>query len=354
MSPRDGASAFRSARSAVVLALAVGLAGCARKGPPSGGPPDITPPTMVASVPDTFAAGVAQNATLSITFSEGMEPRSTGEAISLAPPVEIKQRKWSGRTVTLVLADTLARDRSYTVIVAPTARDQHGNNLAGGAAFVFTTGARMPAGRIAGTLETLGFPAEGTYLWCYDAARGRGPDSTARDFDALGLTRSDGRFRVVGLPVPGRYRLWVFADLNGNRSFEPPVDVLVPVDSTFTLTTEAPEVTDLRLKVVNPRATGRVRGTVTDTLHITQGDLLVSAVPANDTTQVTIVQVGAHGAYELGLIPDYWRIQAFRDLDRNRKLDPTREPSSAPIQVTVTPAANLQNVDLVLQPVGRR
>ncbi len=146
----------------------------------------------------------------------------------------------------------------------------------------------------------------------------------------------------------------MFADLNGNRSFEPSVDVLVPVDSTFTLAAEAPEVRDLRLKVVNPRATGRVRGTVTDTLHIAQGDLLVSAVPASDTTQVTIVQVGAHGSYELGLIPDYWRIQAFRDLDRNRKLDPAREPFSVPVQVTVTPAANLQNVDLLVQPAGRR
>lgn len=340
-------------RAVAVGIVALIAAGCARKGPPGGGPPDITPPTIVASVPDTFAAGVPRDGEIHITFSEGMEPRSTADAVSLAPPVGIRQRKWSGRTLVLELADTLAADRAYTVVVAPTARDRHGNLLVGGGAFVFTTGAQMPPGAIEGSLESVGFLAEGTYLWCYDAA-GRGPDSTARDFDALGLVRSDGRFRVLGLPVPGSYRLWVFADLNGNRSFEPPVDVLVPVDTTLTLTADAPRVTGLRLKVTNPRATGRVRGTVTDTLGIAQGDLLISATPASDSTQVTIVQPVARGAYEFSLTPDYYRIQAFRDLDRNRKFDPIREPASIPVQVTVTPAANIQNLDLVLLPLGRR
>lgn len=342
----------RARRAAAVALLALIAAGCARKGPPSGGPPDISQPTIVATVPDTFAAGIARDTEIRITFSEGMEPRSTADAASLAPPVPIRQRKWSGRTLILELGDTLAADRTYTVILAPTARDRHGNSLAGGSTFVFSTGAAMPPGAIEGSLESVGFLVEGTYLWCYDA--GRGPDSTARDFDALGLTRSDGRFRVVGLPVPGSYRLWVFADLNGNRSFEPPVDVLVPVDTTFALTAEAPRATGLRIKVTNPRATGKVRGTVTDTLGITQGDLLVSAVPGSDSTQVTVVQVGQRGAYEFSLIPDYYRIQAFRDLDRNRKFDPVREPSSQAVLVTVPPAANIQNLDLVLLPLGRR
>lgn len=342
----------RRARAAAIAIVLLCAAGCARKGPPSGGPPDITQPTIEATAPDTFAAGIARDTEIRITFSEGMEPRSTGDAVSLAPPVAIQQRKWSGRTLILELGDTLAADRTYTVIVAPTARDRHGNGLAGGSAFVFSTGVEMPAGAIEGSLESVGFLTEGTYIWCYDA--GREPDSTARDFNALGLARSDGRFRVLGLAVPGSYRLWVFADLNGNRSFEPAADVLVPVDTTLTLTAEAPRATGLRLKVTNPRATGKVRGTVTDTLGIAQGDLLVSATPASDSTQVTVVQALSRGAYEFSLIPDYYRIQAFRDLDRNRKFDPVREPSSIPIQVTVTPAANIQNLDLVLQPLGRR
>ncbi|MBI2072295.1 MAG: penicillin acylase family protein, partial [Gemmatimonadetes bacterium] len=41
---------------------------------------------------------------MALTFSEGMDPRSTAEAISIAPRVDIRQRRWSGRTVAIVLA----------------------------------------------------------------------------------------------------------------------------------------------------------------------------------------------------------------------------------------------------------
>jgi hypothetical protein len=344
----------RRARAVFALAGACALlAGCAKKGPPSGGPPDLEPPRVVATAPDSFAAGVDRAPEIAITFSEGMEPRSTGDAVSLAPRVEIRQRRWSGRTLALRLADTLARDRTYTLIVAPTARDRHGNPLAGGMAIVFSTAAAMPPGAIEGTLETVGFVAEGTYLWCYDAARGRQPDSTARDYDALGLAGAQGGFRVLGLPVPGSYRLWVFADLNANRSFEPATDLLVPVDTTFALAEAAPRVGDLRLRVVNPRAVGRVRGVVTDTLGIAQGDLLVSAISTSDSTRSQVARAGTRGAFELTLQPDYYRIEAFRDLDHNRVRDPLREPGSAPVQVTVPPAADIQDLRLVLLPAGR-
>jgi len=256
---------------------ALAATGCAHKLPPSGGPPDLEPPRVVSMVPDSFVAGVPRDAHLSVTFSEGMEPTTSGDAVSLAPRVAIKQRKWSGRTLTVVLADTLRANQTYTMFVAPTARDRHGNALAGGHTSVFSTAATMPPGAIEGTLESVGFAAAGTYLWCYDVGRGHRPDSTARDFDALGLTSEGGTFRVLGLPVPGQYRLWVFADLNANRSFEPSSDLLVAVDTTLALTAAAPRAADLHLKITNPRATGRITGTVVDSLAIAQVALIVEA-----------------------------------------------------------------------------
>ena len=66
------------------------------------------------------------------------------------------------------------------------------------------------------------FAAPGTYLWCYPDSVA--PDSTARDFAAVGLADDDGSFRISGLH-PGRYRVWAFADLNRNRKYDaPPAD----------------------------------------------------------------------------------------------------------------------------------
>jgi Big-like domain-containing protein len=340
-------------RTAPVLGLVVMLpvlVSCAKKGPPSGGPPDLEPPRMVSSVPDSGASRVARDAELSLTFSEGMDPRSTAEAISIAPRVDIRQRRWSGRTVTIALAETLRSNQTYTIFLGSGARDRHGNALEGGATVVFSTADTLPAGRLEGQIVARGFAAGGTYLWCYDAAAGAAPDSTARDFDAVGLADPDGYFDVVGLPVPGRYRLWVFADLNGNRSLEPDSDILAPVDTVFTLAAAAPVARGFTVTVVNPRSPGKVRGAVLDSLHIERGVLAVMAVAADDSLRQIVGPVDAESRYELSLPKGVWLVRAWRDLDRNHGWERRTEPASVPRRVEVQPAADILDVDLVLGP----
>lgn len=332
-----------------VLLLAVALVSCAKKAPPTGGPPDIEPPRLIDSSPDSAAAGVPRDAALTLTFSEGMDPRSTAEAISIAPRVDIRQRRWSGRTVGIVLAETLRTDQTYTLFLGGGARDRHGNPLAGGATVTFTTADTLPGGILEGELVARGFSAAGTYLWCYEAAEGRVPDSTARDFDAVGVADRDGRFRVIGLPVPGRYRLWAFADLNNNRSFEPLTDVLAPMDTVFVLSPEAPRASGFSATVLNPRSPGGVRGTVLDSLGIERGALMVMAVADDDSLRRVAATVDDEHHYELSLAAGTWRLRAWRDLDRDRTWQRNTEPASSERRVDVAPATEILNVDLVLE-----
>ena len=334
------------------LALAVGVCfvamGCAKKAPPSGGPPDIDPPRLIASHPDSGAASVALDAPLSMTFSEGMEPRSTTEAIALSPPVEIRRFRWSGRTVTAVLAEPLKKSQTYTLFIGFGARDRHGNMIDRGRALVFTTGDSFPRGLIEGQLEAKGFAAGNAYLWCYEASRA--PDSTARDFDAIGLVDPDGQFRIAGLDVPKRYRVWTFADINNNRSFEPTTDLLAPIDTVLSLTTEHPTASGIQLRVTNPRAPARVKGTVLDSLVVRDGDLLVVAVADSDTTRRVLASTNDRLSFDLQLEPGSWTVRAFRDADRNRVWDAARESSSDPLPVRADPASEIVDVVLVLRP----
>ena len=345
-----GPRVARSILAAPALLLALGAGACARKGQPSGGPPDVEPPRLIAASPDSGAQGVPRNVSPTLAFSEGMEPRSTGEAISIAPRIDIKERRWHGRTVALVLAESLAANRTYTLFLGRGARDRHGNLLAGGATVVFTTAATMPPGVLEGAIVARGFPPAGNYVWCYDAARGVTPDSTARDFDDIGLTDHDGRFRVVGLTVPGRYRLWVFVDLNHNHSFEPETDILAPVDSLFALTPEAPVASGFTVPVANPHAVGFVRGAVIDSVGGTSGSLLVVAVAAGDSLRRVTAIADSQRRYELQLRPGSWRVRAWRDLDHSRDWQPALEPASAERRIEVAPASEDNSVDLVLAP----
>jgi hypothetical protein len=329
--------------------LGAALEGCAKRGPPSGGPPDVEPPRLIASSPDSGTAGAPRTGSISLTFSEGMDPRGTAEAVSLAPIVEIRQRRWGGRTLTLVPAETLEADQTYTVFLGSGARDRHGNPLEGRATVVFSTADSLPPGVLEGRVEARGFPASGTYLWCYRDSAGRQPDSTARDFDAIGLADPDGRFRVVGLPVPASYRLWVFADLNNNRSFEPATDILAPVDTVFALTAGQPGARGFGVTVVNPRSPGHVRGAVLDSLGISRGALTVMAISATDSLKRTLTGVDNDAKFDLSLTAGTWRIRAWRDLDRDRSWQRETEPASPARELAVEAAAEIVDITLVLQ-----
>lgn len=327
----------------------LGLGACAKKGPPTGGPPDLEAPQMVASVPDSGASAVSRDAEIALTFSEGMDARATAEAVSIAPRVDFRARRWSGRTVTLALAESLRADQTYTVFIGSGARDRHGNALEGRATVVFSTADTLPPGVLDGQVLAKGFPATGTYVWCYDAVEGRAPDSTARDFDAMGLADRDGRFRVVGLPVPGRYRLWVFADLNGNRSLEPESDLLTAVDTVFALAAETPVARGFAVTVVNPRSPGKVRGAVLDSLGIERGELAVMAVAADDSLRQIVGTVDPESRYEVSVPRGTWLVRAWRDLDRSRTWQRETEPASPPRRVEVQAASEVLDINLTLE-----
>ena len=337
----------RAGLAAGALACLLLAAGCARKGPPSGGPPDLVPPRVVSTEPDSGEAAVPRDARLSVTFSEGMEPRSTGEAVALAPRVDIRQRRWSGRELTLVLEDSLRAHQTYTLFVGSSARDRHGNSMSAGRTVVFSTADSFPPGVLEGRIVARGFDVAGTYLWCYRG--GREPDSTARDFDALGLADADGRFRIPGLTVPGSYHLWVFADLNRNRSFEPDKDVLARADTTLELTAGHPVADGLVVRAVDPRAPAHVRGLVVDATGDTLGLLRVIAVSEEDTTRRVALETDAKGTFDLKLAPGKWQVRAWRDEDRNRAWRVDSEPASELVHYALDPAQEIMDVHLVLK-----
>jgi hypothetical protein len=336
------------------ILLVLAASGCARKLPPTGGPRDVSAPSLMATEPDSGAVGVARDATIKLVFSEAMDRASVGDNVVLAPGVRALRAQWiNGRTLALTPDAPLPADRTLTLLVPPGARDVRGNTLERAVQVHFTTAAAFAPGAIEGEVLGQGIAPDGVYVWAYK--EGRRPDSTAFDMDALGQARGGGHFRLPGLPVPETYRLFTFVDRNRNRSFEPGVDLMTASDSLVRLTAEAPRAVGVRVRAIDPEAVARVEGAVIDSLAPGTAALRIearavpvdTAIAADRLPVETMDVVGGH--FVGNLRSGRWRLIAFRDVDGDRVRSPS-EPVSAPVEVNLEPGGSAPPVTLILQP----
>jgi hypothetical protein len=350
--------AARAAAALVALLAFAAVTGCARKLPPTGGPPDVSAPSLLATEPDSGAASVAAGTEIRLTFSEAMDRASVTSSVTVGPGVRATSARWeNGRTLVLRPDRPLDPDRSYTVIVAPGPRDVRGNPLDRPSVVHFATAAAFPPGRIAGRVEGRGVPPAGVYVWAYREDLDHAPDSTAFDMDGLAQARALGVFSMPGLAVPGRYRLWTFVDRNRNRSFEPGTDLLTPADSAIVLSAESPRADSARVFAVDPEALARVEGVVLDSLAPGSGELRVEAraVPVDSAIaadRVPVIPIDVtQGRFAGNLRAGRWRLVAYRDTDGDRVRAPS-EARSAPVEVDLVPGGAAPSIVLVLEPIS--
>jgi clostripain len=107
--------------------------------------PDITPPTVISTSPITGATGIAKNSTISVTFSEALDPSTvdTGSftvndgSSNLSGTVSLSSDK---KTAVFTLSADMAYDIEHTVTLDESIADAAGNELGTDSVFSFTTG----------------------------------------------------------------------------------------------------------------------------------------------------------------------------------------------------------------------
>ena len=142
------------------VAAAVLLASCAKIEPPPGGPPDPTPPHLVATRPDSFAVVPDFSGSVEFRFdeviSEGGSPNlgtGTGDLerlIILSPTTRVPKVEWRRDKITVHPAEGWRRDRVYRVELLPGVTDLRRNRSATGRVITFSTGAPLPKAKLEG------------------------------------------------------------------------------------------------------------------------------------------------------------------------------------------------------------
>ncbi|UCG50817.1 MAG: Ig-like domain-containing protein [Candidatus Latescibacterota bacterium] len=321
--------------------------------------PDVTPPTLVSSIPVDGATNVSTESVLRLTFSEPIDPQSLDEdGVMIAPSPGDGIPEWSngGRTISFEPFEPLMDDTQYLMVIPQgEVRDLAGNGMEESVTIQFTTGSSLAIGRISGTVT--GDP----YSTQADDPTGAivlAPTTTPFDngeyieIYGAAFVETDDTYMIEHLP-DNWYFPFAIMDSNGDGELDPErgdaigaygIDIrMYDFDYDSVLIDNGNTVYDVNIPLIDAEA---ISGTV-----VYVGDLhteLLSSVPffvgafdtaTFDTTggfpepdfgtdggPITFYPDWAIGMFDGGLMPGTYWVGAFMDVNYNSDFDPDTDP----------------------------
>jgi hypothetical protein len=194
---------------------------CAKMEPPPGGPPDITPPQLIASRPESLQRIPNFSGEVEFRFDEvisegGSASQGTGtgdleKLVILSPTTRVPNIHWRRTRITVKPAEGWKPNRVYRVELLPGVTDLRRNRSNKGKVLTFTTGAPLPDRTLQGLVVD----------WSTNRPAQQALVEALLEPDSLpyhGLTDSTGRFSLGPLPA-GDYL--VKGVIDQNHDFQP-------------------------------------------------------------------------------------------------------------------------------------
>ena len=195
------------------------LAGCAKIVVPTGGPRDVTPPSVTKVEP---ASGTTNfNAKqIKISFDEYVELNSPLDNAIFSPPLnQPPEYILSGKNLIIKLKDTLQSNRTYNIVFSDCIKDFTEGNKLGYYHYTFSTGDQVDSFFLRGQLtnaETLK-PESGCFVFLYANDVDTLPMTTRPDY--ITKTGSDGGF-IFNNIGEGDYKIFALKDMNSNLLYD--------------------------------------------------------------------------------------------------------------------------------------
>jgi hypothetical protein len=206
-----------TAASLALGALAGTLAGCARTGPPGGGPEDSTPPFVESTTPTAGGTFVNVESEIIVDFSEEMNRVTVERAFSVAPRLPLRNFSWRGRSLVVRPEESLPDSTTFLVAINETAQDYHGVAMGTPFSLLFSTGGTIDTGSIEGIVVSSGEPVAGAIVWACPSVPTPDGAGKIRPCGYQSVTGTDGTFSLARVRSSGNpYTIFAFIDADGD------------------------------------------------------------------------------------------------------------------------------------------
>lgn len=226
----------------VLLFVAAIFTKCASTLTPTGGPKDTIPPVIIVMEPDNYTTNIdtLHPPKIYIEFDEYVQIKDLQKELYTSPAMKKKPKVVrQGRGIEITIVDTLRPDITYAINFGASICDNNEGNPLHAMRYVFSTGNSVDSMYMSGYTED-SYKADSVgksfiYFFAKDSVEApRDWDSTMFKYKPQMIARaeSNGIFIAQNLK-PIEYRVYAFQDTNNNMEYEPSVDKVGFLDSTY-------------------------------------------------------------------------------------------------------------------------
>lgn len=223
---------------------------CARRGSPTGGPKDETPPEVLRAEPSQKTTAFKEDK-VRIYFDEYIKLNKLREQLVISPPLDqsayiISPQSVAAKYIEIEFLDTLAPNTTYTINFGESIVDNNEGNPLSFFSYVFSTGETIDSLQLRGSIsDAIARTAESFVSVMLYAVDSINNDSVIFKNKPLYYTNTLDSLTDFTLPnlKAGNYVLAALKDVSKNYVFDPSVDkidaphtiITLPNDSLFNL-----------------------------------------------------------------------------------------------------------------------
>ncbi len=228
-----------------LLVIGLTLWQCARRGTPSGGPKDETPPVLLRTVPENLTTNFSSQI-IRLYFDEYIKLQDVQNQMIVSPPLkyipEIKPQGSASKYIEITLKDTLRENTTYTINFGQSIVDNNEGNPNSFLTYVFSTGDYIDSLSLSGAVkDAFNRKADefvSVMLYEIDSAYN---DSTVYKYPPNYVTNTLDSlpfFQLKNLKE-GKYSLVAIKDAGKNNVFDQRADKIGFLKDTISLPTDS-------------------------------------------------------------------------------------------------------------------
>jgi Bacterial Ig-like domain len=201
---------------------------CAKIESPPGGPPDVTPPEIIASVPSQSELNVTTQTEIRITFSEKIYKDEVIKNIYIVPEPKTPPRlSWKKSDLVINMREDLHENQTYLITLKSGLQDLRKNKMTKPFRLAFSTGDYLDAGVIEGMVYEDLKPVAGVDVWAFLVDTGFSLQNKSPLYITQTSDSGDYRFEYL---ADADYYCFAVRDRDADRIYNPLKDMIgIPV-----------------------------------------------------------------------------------------------------------------------------